>query len=194
MQPPVSVDEKELLSRLAKGDETALLHIYQSHWKRLFNAAFNVLRDRAACEDVLQEIFVQLWTKRENLAINTSLAGYLYAATRYQVFRTIRKMPVGDHMFEQLGERLTSPPADNDLHFKELTARISEVVDTLPEQCRLIFKLSREEHLSHKQIAERLGIATKTVENQIAIALKKLRVSLGDAGLVLAISMLAAGG
>lgn len=193
MPPPVTDNEKELLSRLGSGDETALLLIYQHHWKHLFVSAFNVLKDRSTCEDILQEIFLQLWIKRESLTINTTLSAYLYAATRYQVFRVIRKAPVMEHVFENLEERLTSPAADHDLQFKELSSRIHQVVDTLPEQCRLIFRMSREEHLSHKQIAERLGITTKTVENQITIALKKLRASLGDTALVLAIAMLVSG-
>lgn len=190
MLSPIPVDEKELLSRLSSGDETALLVIYKHHWKRLFVSAFNVLKDRSACEDILQEIFLQLWIRRETLDIKTSLSAYLYAATRYQVFRTIRTKPVAEHVFENLQDRFTSPSPEDRLHLKELSTRINQVVDTLPDQCRLIFKMSREEHLSHKQIAERLNISPKTVENQIAIALKKLRLSLGDSALVMAISML----
>jgi RNA polymerase sigma-70 factor (family 1) len=193
LPPPFPDDEKELLYHLSRGDETALLAIYQLHWNRLFTAAFNVLKDRSACEDILQEIFLQVWLKRESLTIKTTLSAYLYAATRYQVFRVIRKTPVSGHVFDNLEERLTSPAADKDLHFKELSNRIDQIVDTLPEQCRLIFRMSREEHLSHKQIAERLGITPKTVENQIAIALKKLRASLGDSALILAIAMLVSG-
>lgn len=190
MLSPIPVDEKELLSRLSSGDETALLSIYKQHWKRLFVSAFNVLKDRSACEDIVQEIFVHLWIRRESLDIKTSLSAYLYAATRYQVFRAIRTKPVAEHLFENLEARFTTPSPEDGLHLKELNRRITQIVDTLPDQCRLIFKMSREEQLSHKEIAERLNISPKTVENQIAIALKKLRFSLGDTALVVAISML----
>lgn len=170
--------ERELLARLSKGDESALTIIYTHYWKLLFIQAYNVLKDRMVCEDIVQEIFLQLWRRRKSLDITGTLGGYLSAATRYQVFHEIRKMPERDSLFDNLEERLSFSPG-LPVEEKELHAQIDEIVSRLPEKCRVIYKLSREEYLPHKEIADRLHISTKTVENQLTIALRRLRGSLG---------------
>ena len=92
MAPELLYDnEKQLLSSLSSGNEEALTAIYQKYWNRLFLSAYNVLKDKEACEDIVQEIFVQLWQKKEQLVIKTSLEAYLVSATRYQVFHLIKK-------------------------------------------------------------------------------------------------------
>jgi len=175
-----SQDEKEILRRLAEGDQSALTGIYQQFWQPLFLSAYNVIKDKKACEDIIQEIFLQLWLKRESLNVRESLKGYLLAATRYQVFRYIRNTPVRSELYIHLEERMAAPSADLSLLQKDLSRQIEKVVGDLPEKCQQIYRLSREELLSHKEIAERLNISTKTVENQLTIALRRLRLSLGE--------------
>ena len=172
-------DEKLLLQLLAKGNEDALAEIYRHLWKSLFVSSYNILKDKAACEDIIQDIFLQLWLKRETLVIKESLDAYLHSAARYQVFRYIKNNSGREIFFESLEERVTAPSPENDLQQKEISEIINTVVNTLPEQCRTIYKLSREQQLSHKEIASQLNISTKTVENQITIALRKLRASIG---------------
>jgi RNA polymerase sigma-19 factor, ECF subfamily len=174
-------DEKDVLAGLAAGDQGALTAIYNRHWKPLFTSANNILKDKQACEDILHDIFLNLWVKRETLNIQESLQAYLYMATRYQVFRYINNnASIREDLFENLEERFLTTPADHILHQKEITGIIKEVVDALPDKCRTIYKMSREQQLSHKEIAEQLNITTKTVENQLTIALRKLRTALGD--------------
>lgn len=187
MLPQQTHEQRELLAQLAAGNEMALDEMYRLYWKSLFTAAFNVLRDRPACEDIIQEVFMQLWIKRESIEIKTSLSGYLHAAVRYQVFHAVKNAAHSSHLFDNIDERIARQSADRDLNLKELNERINRVVETLPEQCRQIYKMSREEQLSHKEIAERLKISPKTVENQITIALRKLRIYLGDVIMVAAI-------
>jgi len=173
-------DEKELLSSLATGNEEALKIIYQKYWQRLFLSAYNVLRDKEACEDILQEIFIRLWQKRESSNITTSLSAYLFTATRYQVFHHIKKSAERPELFEILEERFSTDAPDIPLFVKELQQKIDSAVENLPKKCKNIYKLSREHNLSYKAIAEQLQISPKTVENQLSIALKKLRDTLGD--------------
>lgn len=173
-------DEKELLALLALGSEEALKIIYQKYWQRLFLSAYNVLKDKEACEDILQEIFIRLWQKRESSNITTSLSAYLFTATRYQVFHYIKKSAGRPELFEDLEERFLTDAPDIPLYVKDLQERINTAVERLPEKCRHIYKLSREHHLSYKAIADHLQISPKTVENQLSIALKKLRDALGD--------------
>lgn len=173
-------DEKELLSLLTTGNEEAVRIIYQKYWQRLFLSAYNVLKDKEACEDIIQEIIIQLWKKRETLNITTSLWAYLFTATRYQVFHHIKKSAGRPELFEDLEERFSTDAPDIPLYVKDLNERINTAVESLPEKCRNIYKLSREHHLSYKAIADHLQISPKTVENQLSIALKKLRDALGD--------------
>lgn len=175
MEPLV---EQDLLRRLAEGDQTALTAIYQHYWQALFIAAYNVVKDKKTCEDIIQEIFLQLWLKRETLEIRESLKGYLMAATRYQVFRCIRKAAEQKRVFNRLAARPEPQNAEPALFQKELKRQVDQVVAVLPEKCRIIYKMSREEYLSHKEISERLQISPKTVENQLTIALRRLRHSL----------------
>lgn len=173
-------NEKQLLSSLSGGNAEALTIIYRKYWDRLFLSAYNVLRDKEACEDIVQEIFIQLWQKKEQLVIRTSLEAYLVSATRYQVFHLIKKGSNRKELFENLEERFSTDGADILLDVKETQKIIDCAVDNLPEKCKHIYKLSRENHLSYKQIAEQLHISPKTVENQLTIALKRLRNALGS--------------
>jgi RNA polymerase sigma-70 factor (ECF subfamily) len=182
--------ERDLLNRLSQGDPSALTHIYQHYWQSLYIQAYNVVKDKMVCEDIIQEIFLQIWKKRESLQITESLNAYLHAATRYQVFHYIRKTPVMEHLFEHLDERLLSEPSGQSLFQKDIQEQIEVIVSGLPEKCRQIYKLSREEYLPHKEIAEKLQISIKTVENQLTIALRRLRLSLKDATLLALVFMI----
>jgi RNA polymerase sigma-70 factor (ECF subfamily) len=173
-------NENELLTSLSAGNESALKFIYHKYWKLLLISAHNVLKDKEACEDIIQDIFIQLWQNREHLTITTSLQAYLFTATRYQVFHLIKKTAGRRELFENLDERFSTDAPDIPLYAKDMQARVNVAIEDLPEKCRNIYKLSREANLSYKKIAEQLQISPKTVENQISIALKKIRDALGD--------------
>lgn len=173
-------NEKELLLDLSGGNESALTELYRIYWKPMFIQAFNVLKDKMVCEDMIQEIFMQLWRNRSALNIRESLSAYLHSAIRYQVFHHIRRSPHKHYLFDNITERMTSPSADEAMLEKELQDHLRHEVSKLPEKCRLIYKLSREEYLPHKEIADRLHISIKTVENQLTIALRRLKLSLRD--------------
>jgi RNA polymerase sigma-70 factor (family 1) len=166
--------EKLLLQQLKLSDEQALTLLYKAHWQPLFLSAYSVLKDKKACEDIVQEIFLQLWIRRQTLDVRESLSTYLSSAVRYQVFHYIRKASKKGVVQETEVSLLAVSP-DEDLLRKDLHGQVHRVVEDLPERCRLIYRLSREEQLSHKEIAHRLNISIKTVENQLTIALRRVR-------------------
>ena len=133
-------------------------------------------------EDIIQDVFLDLWNKRESLIINISLKAYLYACTRYKVYEYFRKNKnkLRVDLLDDLNKRLTESTPLTKLMHKELVQHIENVVATLPEKCRLVYTLSREQKLSHKEIADQLNISPKTVENHITKALKTLKLSLGS--------------
>lgn len=168
----------QLLDQLRSGDEGALTLIYKKYWQPLFTSSYNILKDKQACEDIIQELFIKLWNNRQSIEITVSLKAYLYASMRYAVYRQIRSGAARADIFDNL-QHLPLPAAYGNIEYKELLSEINSVINTLPQKCKEVYKLSREEYLSHKEIASRLNISTKTVENHLTKALRQLRTSLG---------------
>ncbi|PIF34232.1 RNA polymerase sigma-70 factor (ECF subfamily) [Flavobacterium sp. 9] len=171
-----------LINRLRSGDETALTELYNRFWQALFVSAYNVLKDKELCEDIIQDIFMNIWHNREKLEINISLKGYMYACARYQVFNQFKKNKDKIHveLFQEIDKRFQHSTPETLLMHEELVHQINAIIETLPEKCQQVYKLSREEQLTHKEIAERLNISTKTVENHITKALHVIRFSMGS--------------
>jgi RNA polymerase sigma-70 factor (ECF subfamily) len=180
MPNKIVLSDIELIDRLKADDETAISAIYKKYWQLLYVSAYNVLKDRQACEDMIQELFIKLWKNRAAIEISVSLKAYLYACIRYEVYRQMRSGAVRSDIFDDLPQRLQTPADYENIEYKELIAQVSSVVGTLPQKCREVYQLSRDECLSHKQIALRLNISTKTVENHLTKALRQLRTSLGS--------------
>lgn len=181
MQPNTNLpsDEAALLLQLKRGDENALDVIYRKYWEGLFFYSYHLLKDKHACEDVIQDLFVRLWENREQLNVRLSLKAYLYASCRYALYKLIRKEQVREDIFDAIYERLHTETAYGNLEHKELVQQINVIVNGLPPKCREVYQLSRKENLSYKEIGERLDISVKTVENHINRALKELKQSLG---------------
>jgi len=171
-----------LIDRLRDGDELALTELYNKFWQALFMSAYNVIKDKELCEDIIQDIFMNIWHNREKIEIHISLKGYMYACARYQVFNHLRKNKGKIHveLFDDLEKRFLSTTPETQFMHDELVQQLNKIIESLPEKCQAVYKLSREEQLSHKEIAERLNISTKTVENHITKALHTIRSSMGE--------------
>lgn len=169
--------DDELLQLIYNDDDAAYEKIYNKYWTKLYLAAYNVLRDRCAAEDIVQEVLVQLWMKRKQVVV-ISLNAYLYSAVRFQVFNVIRSGKVREGLFREIEKLSIANNAEDNLREMDIISNMNEGLAELPERCREIFTLSRKEQLSTKEIAEKLGIAPKTVENQLTIAIRRLRSSM----------------
>jgi len=183
MQNLKKINQKLLLEKLSRGDETALAAIYKQYWEIMYLAAFNLVKKKEVCEDIVQEIFVSIWNNRENIKINTSLKSYLYTSTIYKVYDYFRKNSnvVKVELLESFDKRIQSSNPETKLIHTELMEFVDSVIEDLPTKCKEVFKLSREAQLTHKEIAQKLNISQRTVEGHIAKALKILRSSLGNA-------------
>lgn len=179
MAEMIFLEDTELMDRLRAGDDLALKVIYKKYWNQLYTSAFNMLQDQQACEDIIQELFINLWNKRERIEIKASLKSYLFASVRYEVYRQVRHGSVREDIFENIQDRLQTPSEYGNIEHRELLSYVNSIVNKLSEKCKVVYKLSREEQLSHKEIASKLDISTKTVENHLNKALRQLRVSLG---------------
>lgn len=162
-----------LLEMLYDGSQIAFEELYRRYWDRLYLAAYNILRDRHACEDIIQEIFSQLWIRRSSVTIN-NLESYLFTAVRFQVFRSINDKKCKNDYVTALS-KLPAEYFDPQQSTKEIEDMLKDGIAMLPKKCGKIFHLSRHEQLTNKEIALQLNISVKTVENQITIAIKKIK-------------------
>jgi RNA polymerase sigma-70 factor (ECF subfamily) len=179
--------DAEIIRNLKNGDARAMGMLYKLHWKALYISAYNILKDKEACEDIIQELFIRIWNKRNELNITSSLQSYLSAATRYEVYRRLREHKRYEPIVEEM---VSSLPADmfyDTLEFKELQSQITSAVDTLSPKCKSVYILSRNEQLSHKEIAGQLNISTNTVRNHLTHALHHVRGSIDQAIILLLI-------
>lgn len=169
----------ELQGLLADGDHAAFAEVYNRYWNGLYYTAFGILRQEDAAQDIVQEIFIALWNRRETARVQ-SLKPYLHQAARFQVLKAIRAGKVDQSFYERVA-RITDHVSDTDpAQFKELQGIIHTLVESLPESCREVFRLSREEHLTYPEIARRLDISVKTVEKRMSLALRHFRVGLNE--------------
>ncbi|MBP1639467.1 MAG: polymerase sigma-70 factor, expansion family 1 [Bacteroidetes bacterium] len=163
--------------------EQAFLPITSQSFRKLFDLYYKPLctslnyytRDEAAIEEIVQEVFVNLWEARDQLQIE-HLKTYLFSAARYRALNYLRNKQRQFEILENWAkEESENRQSRNVIDMDEMLPRLQKAVDMLPEKCRTIFELSRQEHLTYKQIADRNNISIKTVESQMSIALKKIR-------------------
>lgn len=178
MQEYTLLSDQQLMELIRNDDHGAFEALYERHWPKLYKSAFNICMDRDICMDICQEIFIWFWEHRLTVNFLNSVQGYLLAAVKYKMIGYIRKGKVKESFLMKTKDALESYTIEESVEIKELQHIISQVVNTLPEKCGEIFRLSRNQYMSNKEIAAKLGISEKTVENQITIALRKLRGSL----------------
>ncbi|MEJ2882046.1 RNA polymerase sigma factor [Pedobacter sp. GR22-6] len=169
--------DTELLLRLGNGDKHAFDILYNRYWKQVFNAAYKRLGDREQAQDIAQDVFIQLWTRASKAPID-NLSGYLMVATRNGVFKKMEKEAKYSALPESVHQMESATGADSGVLHQEFLFAFQALIETLPPQQRLIFKMRFEEELNSHQIAEKLEISVKTVRNQLGKALATLRSSL----------------
>ncbi|MCC6413301.1 MAG: RNA polymerase sigma-70 factor [Saprospiraceae bacterium] len=177
-----SHNEQELLAALKRGEQWALNPLFHQHYTLLLADVYRLIKDEDTCKDIAQEVFVELWNKRESLEVHTSLRAYLRRAVvnrALNFIKTSKRTVFEDDLqsWEGSGEE---PDEVAEIHDRaeSMENALRQAIDALPDKCRLVFSLSRFESMSHKEIAEKLGISVKTIENQITKAMKLLREAL----------------
>ena len=173
---------EQLMTTLQAGDITAFEMLFRTYYQPLCNYAYTFVQDRDEAEEIVQATFLSVWEKREKLDIHTGVRPYLYAMVRNAALNILKhekikqqhvavEMAVAERSIESVTRTVLA---------SELETRIHKALEKLPEQCRLVFKLSRFEELKYAEIADQLNISIKTVENQMGKALKIMREQLKD--------------
>lgn len=178
----MDLSEKEVLETIQSGNESAFEMIFKAYYQPLCRYAHSFLEDKEEAEEVVQSAFITVWEKRKTIDIQTSLKSYLYRMVRNACLNVIKHEKVKkQHVSHELAFTEASyDSVSQKVYATELETKITESIKALPEQCRLVFQLSRFEELKYQEIADQLQISVKTVENHMGKALKIMREQLKE--------------
>ncbi|MFT3946776.1 MAG: RNA polymerase sigma-70 factor [Agriterribacter sp.] len=181
----------EVLMQLLRGDDAAAFaEIYRRYWERLAAAAMKVINVREDVSDIVQEVFVSVWKRRQEIELKGSLFVYLQKSVRNLAIRYIEKNITKRNYLQTLGEAFSNAETDaaQQCELSELQSTLHKAVLSLPSKMHKVYTLSRDENMSYKEIADHLGIAENTVRKQLSNALKSLRASVNRILFILLVS------
>lgn len=175
-----SSSDEILVEAMKNGDLESFNILFNRYWQKLYTTAYAISRDNEVSSEIVHDIFLNLWVKREKLRIG-SFKGYVIASARYHVYRYIRNAKrnvLEYHEDLEPAGRISANDGELNIRSQELQRKVERHLGDLPKRCQEIFTLSRRDELSNDEIAERLDISKRTVENQLTHALHHLRISL----------------
>ena len=174
MPTPPAFSEPDYLRRLKQDDERAFDALFRHYSALVYRFAYSYLKSRPAAEEIVQECFIKIWEKREQLREDIPLKGYLFTTAHHAVLNELRR---DQHHQRLQGQVAAASPASvaNEAEYQEMEALYLAALDRLPPKQREVFVLSRQQGLSYPEIAERQGVSVKTVEAHIMQALKTMR-------------------
>lgn len=169
-----NLSDEKLFALVKRGNELAFDALFTRHWKNLYRTVASFLSDKAAAEDIVQDIFFRLWTRRQVIETD-NIAAYLFKAAKLQSYRQLRNKKITAGVLERANNLAFAYDTENQINFSQVQEHYQACLESMPEKTRLVFKMSRIENCSHQEIAEALGITVKTVEYHISNALRLLR-------------------
>jgi len=183
-------NEQKLLKRIKKDDHNAFKELFSFYYCRLLNYARSYVQDKHIAEDIVQDVFFNIWVKRHELEINISISSYLYRAIHNKCIQYLRQNYVNENI-DNTEKSLKLKEAEilyqsynnftfSDIELKEIEKIVREIYISLPPKTREVFDLSREHNLTYHEIAENLNLSIKAVEYHISRALKTFREALND--------------
>lgn len=174
--------DKELIAGLHNSDESVFETIFRTYYERLCNYANSIVNDMAEAEEIVQNTFLIIWEKREGTEIHTSLKSYLYQSVHNHCLNRIKHFKIRRQYSQhyQNNTELNVESTSETVLGNELDKQITDAIESLPKQCKAIFKLSRFENLTYAEIATQMGLSVKTIDNHMVRALKILRVKLKE--------------
>ena len=177
-----SVDEQQLVFQLKNGNQASFQKLYAVYAPKLFAFSRKYLNSQEDAEEIVQEVFLRIWEKRGNIDENQSFSSYVIQAAKHRIFNGFRKKVNEQAYLDFLiyADNSYSNFTELDVEYQEVKEKAESAIESMPPKRQEIFRLSRESGLKNKEIAEKLQISIKTVENQMGQALKYLRGELSE--------------
>jgi len=184
-----SLTDNQLVDLVKSGHERAFAEIYERYWSLIFHHVLKMTGDNDETQDLVQEVFTNLWLQVEHIEAGTNISGYLYVSARNKVINLVRHDKIKKDYLSSLSAFYTNHQHTvlEQLSAKDLSIVIEKEIQNLPRKMREIFELSRKQYRSHKEIAHKLNISDKTVKKQIQNAIKILRLRLNIISLILSV-------
>jgi RNA polymerase sigma-70 factor (family 1) len=182
------LSDEELLDLLKQGQESAFDCLYIRYRNKLIHIAQNRTQSRTTAEEIVQDVFTDLWQKRDSLTLTKTFSAYIHTSVKYEVLDHIRSLKVKQTYLDQLAmfETHLTDATRQQIEANELDYHLNQQINALPDKCREVFKLSRFENYTVQEIAEKLNISPDTAKYHISHALRELRVGLRDIYLTVA--------
>jgi RNA polymerase sigma-70 factor (family 1) len=178
--------DSDSIQLLIAGDEPVFTLTYELYSEKIYRLAFKFLKDREQSEEIVQETFIKLWLNRHQLDVNGNIWLYLFVIAKRLSLNVLRQSARAVHLPDEIFHGLmeTHNGTEEEVLAHDLEQYTERIIQKLPHQQQLIFKLSRVDGLSHREIAEQLHISQNTVKNHIVEALKTLKLSLKYSDLI----------
>lgn len=178
-------NEKELLLRIAEGNEDAFVTLFHRHQDHIFKVVFQVLKSQALAEEVVQDIFIKVWEERQKLPTVQQFQNWLFILSRNYLISYLRRMALEEKVRKAwIEERpMNENSTDYKLRSTQFNALLQETIGNLPTQQQAVFRLAKEQHLTYEEIARRLSISPNTVRIHMSRALDAVRKGLKDKGI-----------
>lgn len=170
-----------LFEAITHDNEQAFATLYDRYWCRLLAVAYAVTKEQNLAEEVVQEVFVSLWQRRQTVSVQ-NLEQYLATAVKFSAFKAMQRRRRHHEIESGVISMQPQSVASEEVDAKFLREYMNDIVENLPEKCQIVFKMSRESYLTNKEIADNLNISQKSVESHITRALKVLKLGLRRAG------------
>ena len=173
-------DDKELVALLKNGSRPAFRELYIRHKDQLFYSCKKYLKNDAATEDIVQDIFMQLWDTHESLHIASSFSGYLYTSARNRILNMYRQLDVHSRFAQHIlgNEKESTNETEDSIIENDYADLLNKLIEKLPPMQKVVFRYSRIEGLTNKEIAEKLQISVENVRKHTSLAIKKLKTQL----------------
>jgi RNA polymerase sigma-70 factor, ECF subfamily len=177
---------EELLGRLKNNDKSALDEIFNYYYPRLFSFSKRILKIEDEIDDILQDVFLKIWLNRNKISNPETFNAFIFTITKNALLNLIRSNINNQAFKEEFSRRIISSEyvTQNEIEFKEIKTAIDQIVSKLPEKRQKVFLLSRNDGLSNNEIAQKLNISEKTVEDHITHSIRLLKKSLSEIGII----------
>jgi RNA polymerase sigma-70 factor (ECF subfamily) len=174
---PSVIPEEDIIKLIRQNDSIAFEVLYKKYWNSLLHFAFRYIKDGSICQEIVQELFVQLHTSGARLKINSSLSSYLFVAIRNRIYNYLRNQALYKKHITMAGKRIISSHnnVEQAINFMDVQKKINDTLGHMPEKYRVVYILHNEDHLTVKKISEVLNRPVNTIEKQLRKAMYILR-------------------